>query len=73
MIQLCDGLQGEGVFFSVEDKLRVAKKLDSLGIDYIEGATRLPTPKIFEFYYEASKLNLKTAKLVAFGSTRRAE
>ncbi len=69
---LRDGVQGEGVFFSVEDKLRIVKKLDLLGIDYIEGGWPGSNPKDLEFYTEGAKLNLKNAKLVAFGSTRRA-
>ncbi|MGE5582815.1 MAG: citramalate synthase [Bacillota bacterium] len=69
---LRDGTQGEGVFFSVDDKLRIAKKLDQLGIDYIEGGWPGSNPKDLEFYREAAKLNLQTAKLVSFGSTRRA-
>jgi 2-isopropylmalate synthase len=68
---LRDGVQGEGVFFSVEDKLRIAKKLDLLGIDYIEGGWPGSNPKDLEFYFEGAKLNLRTAKLAAFGSTRR--
>jgi len=69
---LRDGAQGEGVYFSVEDKIRIVKQLDLLGIDYIEGGWPGSNPKDFEFYHEASKLNLKHAKLAAFGSTRRA-
>ncbi len=69
---LRDGAQGEGVFFSVEDKLRIVKKLDSLGLDYIEGGWPGSNPKDLEFYQTAAKLNLKHAKLSAFGSTRRA-
>lgn len=69
---LRDGAQGEGVFFSVEDKLRIVKKLDSIGIDYVEGGWPGSNPKDLEFYQAAAKLNLKHAKLSAFGSTRRA-
>ncbi len=68
---LRDGAQGEGVYFSVEDKLRIVKQLDLLGIDYIEGGWPGSNPKDLEFYHEAGKLNLKHAKLAAFGSTRR--
>jgi len=70
---LRDGTQGEGVTFSVEDKLVLARKLESLGMDYIEGGWPHPaSPKEVEFFREArTRLHLKRAKLVAFGSTRR--
>ena len=69
---LRDGAQGEGVYFSSEDKLRIVKKLDSLGLDYIEGGWPGSNPKDLEFYQAAARLDLKHAKLSAFGSTRRA-
>ncbi|NLY75651.1 MAG: citramalate synthase [Firmicutes bacterium] len=69
---LRDGAQGESVYFSVDDKLRIVKKLDALGLDYIEGGWPGSNPKDFEFYQAAAKLKLKNAKLSAFGSTRRA-
>jgi 2-isopropylmalate synthase len=69
---LRDGAQGEGVFFSVDDKLRIVKKLDLLGIDYIEGGWPGSNSKDLEFYKQGIKMNLKTSKLAAFGSTRRA-
>jgi 2-isopropylmalate synthase len=69
---LRDGAQGEGVFFSVDDKLRIVKKLDLLGIDYVEGGWPGSNSKDLEFYKQGANLNLKTAKLAAFGSTRRA-
>ncbi len=69
---LRDGAQGEGVYFSFEDKLRIVKQLDTLGIDYIEGGWPGSNPKDIEFYRKAAKLNLQNAKLAAFGSTRRA-
>jgi 2-isopropylmalate synthase len=69
---LRDGAQGEGVYFSVEDKIRIVKKLDQLGIDYVEGGWPGSNPKDFEFYEQANKLKLKHVKLAAFGSTRRA-
>lgn len=68
---LRDGAQGEGVHFSVEDKLRIIKTLDALGIDYIEGGWPGSNPKDLEFYQAASQLQLQHAKLCAFGSTRR--
>ncbi|HEY8462989.1 MAG TPA: citramalate synthase [Bacillota bacterium] len=68
---LRDGAQGEGIYFSVEDKLRIVKQLDALGINYIEGGWPGSNPRDFEFYQAAAGLNLTNAKLVAFGSTRR--
>jgi 2-isopropylmalate synthase len=68
---LRDGAQGEGVYFSVEDKLRIVKQLDALGINYIEGGWPGANPKDWEFYQNAARLRLGTAKLTAFGSTRR--
>jgi 2-isopropylmalate synthase len=67
---LRDGAQMEGVSFSVEDKLRICKKLEELGIHYIEGGWPASSPKEREFFKRAKGL-LKSAKLVAFGSTRR--
>lgn len=69
---LRDGTQGEGISFSSEDKLKVAKKLDSLGVAYIEGGWPGSNPKDLEFFKQASKHPFKYAKLTAFGSTRRA-
>lgn len=70
---LRDGSQGEGISFSVEDKLNLARKLDELGVDYIEGGWPGSNPKDEEFFTRAlTQLNLKHAKLAAFGSTRRA-
>ena len=70
---LRDGAQAEGVSFSIEDKLRITQKLDSLGIHYIEGGFAGANPKDSEFFKRARKLNLKNAKLAAFGSTKRAK
>jgi 2-isopropylmalate synthase len=67
---LRDGTQGEHISFSVEDKLLVAQKLDELGIDYIEGGWPGSNPKDKEFFARTGELNLKHAKLTAFGSTR---
>jgi len=69
---LRDGTQGEGISFSVTDKLRIAKKLDEFGVDYIEGGFPGSNPRDITFFAEAQKLKLKHAKLAAFGSTRRA-
>src|ERR1035438_10550475 len=70
---LRDGTQGESVSFSVEDKLLIAQKLDELGIDYIEGGWPGSNPKDKEFFRAAAGLQLKHARLVAFGSTRFAK
>jgi 2-isopropylmalate synthase len=67
---LRDGTQGEAVSFSVEDKLIIARKLDELGIDYIEGGWPGSNPKDKEFFSRAKQeLRLKHAKLCAFGAT----
>jgi len=67
---LRDGTQGEAVSFSVEDKLVIARKLDELGIDYIEGGWPGSNPKDKEFFARAKKeLRLNHAKLCAFGAT----
>lgn len=70
---LRDGMQAEGVSFSLEDKLAIARCLDELGLDYIEGGYAASNPKEIQFFTEAAKLNLKNAKIAAFGSTRRAD
>lgn len=66
---LRDGAQAAGVSFSVGDKLRIAKKLDEFGIDYIEGGWPGSNPKDVEFFKKAQELKLNHAKIVAFGST----
>ncbi len=70
---LRDGMQAEGISFSLEDKLAIAECLDQLGIDYIEGGYAASNPKEMQFFTEAAKLNLKNSKIVAFGNTRRAD
>ena len=70
---LRDGMQAEGISFSLEDKLSIAGCLDELGIDYIEGGYAASNPKEMQFFAEAAKLGLKNSKVVAFGSTRRAD
>ena len=70
---LRDGMQAEGVSFSLEDKLSIAVRLDELGLDYIEGGFAASNPKEMQFFNEAAKLGLKTSKIVAFGNTRRAD
>ena len=69
---LRDGAQAEGIAYSLEDKLSIARRLDALGVHYIEGGWPNPTnPKDLAFFQEVKKLDLK-AKVTAFGSTRRA-
>ncbi|HEX4138728.1 MAG TPA: citramalate synthase, partial [Candidatus Methylacidiphilales bacterium] len=69
---LRDGAQGEGINFSLADKLRIAQRLDAFGMHYIEGGWPGSNAKDIEFFREAAKLKLKHAKVAAFGSTRRA-
>ena len=68
---LRDGTQGEGVSFSVEDKLQIVRKLDELGIHYVEGGWPGSNPKDAEFFKQARGLSLSRALLAAFGSTCR--
>jgi len=68
---LRDGSQGEGVNFSVMDKLRIAERLDSFGVHFIEGGWPGSNPKDIEFFAEARRRKFKNARLAAFGSTRR--
>jgi len=68
---LRDGSQGEGVNFSLQDKLLIARKLDELGFDYIEGGYPLSNPKDEEFFQRAADTDWKHAKVTAFGMTRR--
>jgi 2-isopropylmalate synthase len=65
-------MQAEGISFSLEDKLAIAKRLDELGLDYIEGGYAASNPKEMQFFQEAANLGLKNSTIVAFGSTRRA-
>ncbi|MCL2420862.1 MAG: citramalate synthase [Defluviitaleaceae bacterium] len=69
---LRDGAQAEGISFTVEDKIKIAKSLDALGVDYIEAGNPGSNPKDLEFFNCIGQENsLKHAKLIAFGSTRR--
>src|SRR5438477_3281113 len=68
---LRDGSQGEGITFSLQDKLLLTRRLDELGIDYIEGGYPLSNPKDFEYFQEVRKLPLRHARVAAFGMTRR--
>jgi len=69
---LRDGTQGEGISLSLEDKLKIAVKIDSLGVDYIEGGWPGSNPKDMEFFEKIRNVELKYAKISAFGSTRKA-
>lgn len=68
---LRDGSQGEGVNFSVQDKILLTRHLDELGVDYIEGGYPLSNPKDFEYFQAIRDIPLKHAKVCAFGMTRR--
>lgn len=68
---LRDGAQTEGISFSIKDKISIAKKLDELGVHYIEGGWPASNPKEEEFFKEIRKINFKNSKLAAFGSTRK--
>jgi len=68
---LRDGSQGEGINFSVADKLRIAEKLDAFGVHYIEGGWPGSNPRDIEFFAEAKRKKFRNARLAAFGSTRR--
>ena len=68
---LRDGSQGEGINFSVTDKIRIAEKIDAFGMHYIEGGWPGSNPKDIEFFAEAKRRKFKHALLAAFGSTRR--
>ncbi|MBF0614068.1 MAG: citramalate synthase [Magnetococcales bacterium] len=70
---LRDGSQSEAVQFSVEDKLRIARRLDLLGVDFIEGGWPGANPKDEAFFVKARELKLENSRLAAFGSTRRAK
>ena len=69
---LRDGAQTEGISYSVQDKLRITEQLDALGVHYIEGGWPGSNPKDAEYFRRARHLPLTTARLAAFGSTRRA-
>ena len=69
---LRDGAQAEGISFTVEDKIKIARALDDLGVDYIEAGNPGSNPKDLAFFtHFAKEDSLKNAKLIAFGSTRR--
>ena len=68
---LRDGAQGEGINFSVVDKLRIAEKLDAFGVHYIEGGWPGSNPKDLEFFAQCRRRKWKNAKIAAFSMTRR--
>lgn len=70
---LRDGTQSEDISFLLEDKIRVAHRLDEAGIHYIEGGWPGSNPKDVAFFKEIKKEKLQQAKIAAFGSTRRAK
>ncbi|MEA2647202.1 MAG: 2-isopropylmalate synthase [Chloroflexota bacterium] len=70
-VTLRDGAQGPGISFSVSDKLKIAAKLDQLGVGYIEGGWPGSNPKDSEFFHEMQAVKLQNATLAAFGATRR--
>ncbi|QNU66850.1 citramalate synthase [Ruminiclostridium herbifermentans] len=69
---LRDGAQALGISFTVEDKLKIVRKLDQLGVDYIEAGNPSSNPKDLEFFEKVMKLKLNNSKIIAFGATRRA-
>ena len=68
---LRDGCQAEDVSFTLEDKLRIAEKLDELGIDYIEGGYPGSNERDADFFKKVEKLKLRSAKIAAFGTTAK--
>lgn len=70
---LRDGSQREGISFSLEDKIKITRKLDELGIHYIEGGWPGSNPKDVAYFNKVKEIKLKNAKIVAFGSTRRVD
>ncbi len=70
---LRDGTQGEGISFSVSSKIRITKKLDQFGIDYIEGGWPGSNPRDMAYFDAVKDVKLKRAKITTFGMTRRAD
>ena len=68
---LRDGTQREGISLSVDDKLKIARRLDEFGIHYIEGGWPGSNPKDAEFFRRVRAMGLRQAKVAAFGSTRK--
>ena len=69
---LRDGCQAEDITFTLEDKLRIAERLDDFGIHYIEGGWPGSNPKDLRFFRRMQDVTFKHAKLAAFSMTRRA-
>src|SRR5438552_14133624 len=67
---LRDGVQREGLSFSLDDKLKVARRLDALGVHYIEGGYPGSNPRDQEFFARARAMTWQSATVAAFGSTR---
>jgi 2-isopropylmalate synthase len=68
---LRDGAQGEGISFSLQDKLALTQRLDSVGFDYVEGGYPASNEKDFQYFQRVGKLGLNRIKVCAFGMTRR--
>jgi 2-isopropylmalate synthase len=68
---LRDGTQGENITFSADEKLKIALRLDAIGIHYIEGGWPGSNPKDMHFFDLAKRVEFKNARLTAFGSTRK--
>ena len=68
---LRDGTQGENITFTADEKIKIALRLDDLGIHYIEGGWPGSNPKDMQFFDLAKRVKLNKARLVAFGSTRK--
>ncbi len=68
---LRDGMQGQGISYTLEDKVQIALAMDEFGIDYIEGGFPLSNRKEAEFFQRMKAQNLRHARIVAFGSTRK--
>ncbi|MCA9224848.1 MAG: citramalate synthase, partial [Planctomycetales bacterium] len=68
---LRDGTQGEGISLSLEDKLQITRRLDEIGVDYVEGGYPLSNEKDEQFFQRAAEMDLANARVCAFGMTRR--
>jgi 2-isopropylmalate synthase len=68
---LRDGAQGEGISFSLQDKLAITQRLDSIGVDYVEGGYPASNEKDFQYFQQVGRLGLQRTKVCAFGMTRR--
>jgi 2-isopropylmalate synthase len=68
---LRDGTQGENITFTADEKVKIALKLDDIGIHYIEGGWPGSNPKDLQFFDLAKRVSFRNARLAAFGSTRK--